>query len=166
MAKRGDPPFSEYKIYGPVFDRREGRRKMFLIHYENGSRTTMTLARYRMCIHLGRWLDRKEEVDHKDNDRLNDDLENLQILTRAENVRKNNFRQGRAIVRLKCPACKTEFERSKNKTHLTKKGKFTACSRVCSGRLRANMQHHGITSEMKQALAENVIDERRVFSTI
>lgn len=132
MPSAADPPFFGYTLYGPVMDRVEGRRKVFLVHGD-GSRTTMTLARYRMCVHLGRKLEQSEEVDHKDEDRLNDDLSNLQILTRVQNLRKSAAHKGRMMVTLKCPSCQKIFERGRSQTHLAKKGVFTACSRKCSG---------------------------------
>lgn len=161
VPRKADPPFSRYTLYGPVMDRREGRRKVFLVHRTNGSRTTMTLARYRMCVHLGRKLKRSEEVDHKDEDRLNDDLDNLQILSRKENTRKHAKHRGQAWLELRCPSCEVIFQRSKRATHLVKGGTFTACGRKCSGRLRALLQHHGMTPDLENAISKNVVREFR-----
>ena len=41
-----------------------------------------------MCVKLGRYLQPGEEVDHIDNDKTNDSIDNLQILTGEENIRK------------------------------------------------------------------------------
>ena len=41
--------------------------------------------RYLMCVHLGYILPTELEVDHKDNDKTNDDFNNLQILTKEQN---------------------------------------------------------------------------------
>lgn len=51
-------------------------------------RTTISYARYLMSVKLNRFLDRNEEVDHIDNDKTNDSIENLQILSSKENKEK------------------------------------------------------------------------------
>lgn len=159
MTKKAELPFEEYFLYGPVMDQREGRRKVFLVHTKTKRRKTLTLARYRMCVYLGRVLDRSEEVDHVDEDRLNDALENLQILTRAENSRKSNVLKGRKFVTLRCPGCGKLFEREKRQTHLQKRARFTACSRNCSGKFGAMIGHHGETEKIRAAMADNVVEE-------
>lgn len=161
MPRQADPPFSGYTLYGPVMDRREGRRKVFLVHRTNRSRTTMTLARYRMCVHLGRKLSRTEEVDHKDEDRLNDDLNNLQILTRRQNRRKSSSHRGKAMVRLRCPGCGKTFERERRQTHLIKGGPFTACGRSCSRTAVGKLQRRHPPQAIKEAIRKNVIEEFR-----
>lgn len=63
----------------------------------------MTYARWLMQEHLGRKLEPWEHVDHKDENRLNDLIENYQILTLAENTRKsweaNPTAHGRGVER-------------------------------------------------------------------
>lgn len=48
----------------------------------------MTLSRFKMIIKKERWLKSFEDVDHKDNDKSNDDIANLQILSRSKNTIK------------------------------------------------------------------------------
>lgn len=89
----------------------------------------MTYARYLMCMHEGRWLGPDEHVDHIDDNKLNDVIENLQILTKSENSKKNS--PGRTMVTLVCPACNEEFTKERRQTHIVKGGKPTVCSRKC-----------------------------------
>ena len=71
------------KIYGP-YTRKDGRKH--IVKYKNGKRTTQSYPRYLMEQHLGRPLLDTEEVDHTDEDYTNDDINNLQLLTKIENV--------------------------------------------------------------------------------
>ena len=57
---------------------------------------TVLWARYKLEKKLGRPLRKNETVDHKDEDKTNDRITNLQILTRAENARKSAT--GKALV--------------------------------------------------------------------
>jgi len=52
--------------------------------------------RYLMQLHLGRKLNRSEFVHHKDKNRLNNDLDNLEIMDNGEHTRYHNLE--RAII--------------------------------------------------------------------
>lgn len=123
-------PFEFAKVYGPYLSKAELRRMVTIVFPD--SRTTMSYARYLMCCKLQRLLGADEEVDHIDNNKLNDDLSNLQILTPAENRLKGRQRQ--EMVTLTCPYCGVDFTRPKRQTHLTKGGAQTFCSRSCAAR--------------------------------
>ena len=67
----------------------EGRKLVIFI--QNGRPVHGTpYARYLMAVKLGRFLRKDEQVDHIDNDRTNDVIENLQILSQTENIKKYN----------------------------------------------------------------------------
>lgn len=124
-------PYSEYKVYGPYIHKKEGRRYVHLVS-PNG-RTTTSYARYLMATRLGRLLGEKEQVDHIDNNKMNDSYENLQILTQKENLDKS--RKPAVLVSLVCPNCGVSFVRERRQTHIVKGGKLeTCCSRSCSGK--------------------------------
>lgn len=53
-------------------------------HPSSNSNGYIKRARYNMEKHIGRYLSREELVHHKDMNRLNDNIENLQIMTRSE----------------------------------------------------------------------------------
>lgn len=65
----------------------ENRRNVCLVNSEQ-HRTTISYARYLMCVKLGYIISSEFEVDHIDEDKTNDDIENLQILTKKENLQK------------------------------------------------------------------------------
>lgn len=75
-----------YKVYGPYLSKTENRRIAVL--YTPEHRTTMSWARYLMCKKENRFLTSEEEVDHINDDKLDDRIENLQILPSKENKKK------------------------------------------------------------------------------
>ncbi|TDB90919.1 HNH endonuclease [Actinomadura sp. KC216] len=112
-----------------------GRR--YVVLTDNGKRTTKLYSRHLMEQHLGRVLDTDETVDHIDEDKTNDDLSNLAVLTRSENAKKS------AALRLSvewyefiCPVCETPSKKEARKVrHNRKQGKAGPfCGRSCAGK--------------------------------
>jgi uncharacterized Zn-finger protein len=88
--------------------------------------------RYVMEQHLGRKLLRNEVVHHIDENKKNNELTNLQLLTNSEHAKKHAKKV--EDIKFVCPICKTEFSRRPNQVrHKLKTGqnKFY-CSRSCS----------------------------------
>ena len=126
----GQPPFQEYNIY-KVFHKKEQRWWACLVPIDKTKkRTTISYARYLMSAHLGRLLTKTETVDHINNNKIDDRIENLQILSRGDNSRKSIKRAN--YITLICPICKKEFSRNYKRTHFVKGNKNTFCSRPCT----------------------------------
>ena len=130
------------KIYGP-YTRKDGRKH--IVKYKNGKRTTQSYPRYLMEQHLGRPLLDTEEVDHTDEDYTNDDINNLQLLTKIENVRKNIIHTDKKpeIFEGICPICSTPFTKEMRhvKDNQIKRGKAGPfCSRSCAGKYSTSRQ--------------------------
>jgi hypothetical protein len=129
-----DYPFkNDYKA-GYLNINKEPRRVLLLVR-NDGSKTSLSYARYLVSCKLNRYLNIDEHVDHIDNDKLNDVIDNLQILSPYENNKKmllhNNIKLADDIS-LICPVCEKEFKRpSRNIKHKLEKGKTPCCSRVC-----------------------------------
>ena len=88
--------------------------------------------------YLGRELLDDETVDHKDDDFTNDDINNLQILTRIENSKKYTDKHPAKYISLTCKNCGIIFERREavenyNKKVRLKNGHF--CSHSCVGKV-------------------------------
>lgn len=81
-------PYNERWRLGYIVVNSENRKNVVLYN-SHSDRSTVSYARYLMSVKLGRFLLRSEEVDHIDEDKTNDSLSNLQILSTAENLRKN-----------------------------------------------------------------------------
>lgn len=110
--------------------KKAGRWYAYLYNPLTKERTTIAWAKYIMCLHLGRMLNPNlETVDHINNDKSDDRLNNLQLLTRLENTQKSA--KGRTMVTLVCPKCGKEFTRERRLTHLIKGGRPSHCSRRC-----------------------------------
>ena len=109
--------------------------------------------------HIGRLLTEDEIVHHKDHNKKNNDISNLEVLTKDEHSRIHMYERGKYYVKLKCPWCGKEFETPRNKTHLVKHKTIncTFCSRRCSGSFSSYRQYKGLTEDMKKAITENVI---------
>lgn len=106
----------------------------FNMIFNDGSRTTMLYSRYLMCIKLGRVLESYEHVDHIDGNKMNDALDNLQILSQHENNIKSVIENSKSmkLIELVCPICENKFYRSKQKVNFKlKNGKTPTCSRTC-----------------------------------
>lgn len=119
------------KVYGP-YPNKTGRKHVIIL-FDDGSRKTTSYAKYLMEQLLGRELDPiKEQVDHINDDFTDDNIENLQILPRLENIKKSA--KGVTTIDLNCILCGITFKRrlaDHNRSHI-KSGPF--CSKSCSGK--------------------------------
>lgn len=114
---------------------KEPRRVMSMIRHD-GTRTSMSYARYLFSVKLGRKLLPQEHVDHIDNNKLNDIVDNLQLLTPAENNRKERLLKGitRSHTLITCPVCNKEVLKRTNQVKIKiKAGQKPCCSRKCGG---------------------------------
>lgn len=112
-----------------------------------------------MSVKEKRILEPYEHVDHIDDNRLNDNIDNLQILSLPENNRKEAKRRGKRMVKLKCPNCGKIFIKQRGKTFLSKGGNFTACSRSCSGRFGTLFYNNPNDQNLIKKMSENIICE-------
>ena len=104
-------------------------RKTLTLYNSNSDRSSVSYARYLVSVKEGRFLTKNEEVDHKNDDRRDDRIENLQILTPLENHKKSVV--SAQEVTLKCDGCGTIFKRKrKHETHKDPNHK-KFCSRPC-----------------------------------
>lgn len=128
-----EEPFKSLWRLGYLVTNKEPRRNVILFN-SHKDRTTISYARYLMSVHLGEFLDESLVVDHVNGDKLDDRIENYQLLTVAENNLKR-FQQNaatRAMVEMKCGACGCIFTKPKNQSHLIIKNKNTDyCSKEC-----------------------------------
>lgn len=124
-------PFNEYNGYTMV--NTENRMMISLVHKITKIRTTTSYARYLMSIKLKRILLKEEHIDHIDENKTNDAIENLTILSPLENSRKYHSIKnvGRKHVKLVCPNCKCIFLREYRNSFLCNGGFFSCCSKKC-----------------------------------
>lgn len=105
----------------------EGRQTVILFN-SSSDRSSTSYARYLMAVKEKRYLTEHEEVDHKDTDHTNDNIENLQILSVNEHKEKtfNEF-SGKTYIDFICEQCGNSFSREIRQVKITTK----YCSRAC-----------------------------------
>lgn len=108
--------------------------------------------------YLGRLLTEKEVVHHKDHNKKNNSIDNLELINRVAHIQLHSREHGRQMVKLICPWCKKEFVTEKRKTHLQKPSKYhcTCCSNSCRGKLYRYIQMNGVTPTIQNAIDDNV----------
>lgn len=126
-------PYSTKWEHGYVYPNGENRRHVYLV--KGGKvQTATSYARYLVAVNEGRFLNPDEHIDHIDNDKTNDVLENLQIVTVAENNKKQARYNGSKVAEIQCPICKYVFIRRAGNTQAVKsrRNAVTCCSKKCS----------------------------------
>lgn len=121
------------KVYGPYI-RKDGRQHVIL--YENGKRSTVSYPKYLLETKLGRKLLHNETCDHIDGNPLNNSLDNLQLLSKSDNIRKHAALQPAEFGTFTCPICLCSFTKRMNNIKANRKqGKRGPyCSRSCAGK--------------------------------
>jgi hypothetical protein len=123
-------------INGPYFDRTQGRNYINLRKSGTILQVRLNISKALMEIKLNRKLSTDETVDHIDEDKSNDAITNLQVLTRANNTSKSRQANPPEMIELVC-YCGIKFKvtigryRYKKKTY-----KSITCSRRCAARAK------------------------------
>lgn len=130
-----EKPYSDDWDYGYLVKNKEDRKQVCLYVKDGEKRTTTPFARYLMSVEIGRYLRDDEHVDHIDEDKTNDSVDNLQILTPLENSKKYFLLKGKRAkkVVLSCPQCQEDFMLTERhyKSRI-KNNKRIFCSKNCS----------------------------------
>lgn len=129
----GEYPYDNYQVYKPRIHKKEKRQYITLRDLETKKLKTMSYARYLLSVKEKRILNTDETVDHIDNNKLNDNIENLQILTSEQNIVKylTEVHKPKDLFEFICPNCNKVIYKDKRQLH--KKQKLFFCSRHCSG---------------------------------
>jgi uncharacterized C2H2 Zn-finger protein len=151
-------PYEEDWDDGYLVINPEGRRTVILVS-KCGARSSTSYARYLVSVSLKRYLTKDEQVDHIDDDKTNDELSNLQILSPSDNHRKESRRRGRLMSKIKCPQCGRVFYKRKGQTQATKafKGKVTCCTKECSYLFKK--ANSNLSKEDRLKISENSLIE-------
>lgn len=129
------PPFKGFVRYTKFSE--DGRVRYHLYNKKTKVSRFMLRSRYRMAVKLGRELLETEHVDHYDEDKTNDKIDNLQILTPEENSLKSaRFRHPKK-PRL-CVICKKEFEHKRLRITCSEECKLKRMSNSHKGKVYSN----------------------------
>lgn len=138
FALLAEAKINQGKTLGPY--RRGDGRWIIFIQDENGRYRTKSWPKFIMENHLGRALLPNETVDHWDTNPDNNNIDNLKVIDRTEHSRQDTRRV--EMIKLKCPECGKEFERSprllRDKNKKGASGSF--CSRQCAGKYNRKRQ--------------------------
>ena len=140
-----EEPFKSLWRNGYLVVNSENRRNVCLVN-DKFDRTTISYARYLMCVKIGYILSDEYEVDHINDDKTDDRIVNLQILTKAQNREKENLRYltyEQVSHGYHCAYCKLPFiitERLKNMRIKQSTTGLAFCSKECS--VHANELRH------------------------
>ena len=155
-----EEPFKSLYKRAYIREDKFGRKRVDLVNTES-DRTTIAYARYLMCVKVGYVISNEYEVDHIDRDCSNDEIDNLQILTREEHLHKTTLEMttGRNTRIVNCACCGKQFEREVRLIRYEKQ----LCSRSCNGKLSNNLLPKALSSFQVSYIRKNFIKRDREF---
>ena len=103
-------------------------RRVATMVYENGEMHSMSYAKYLYTSYYECDICKGDEVDHINHDKMDDRIENLQVISKQQNNAKKKIYK--TFIELKCPVCGETF--IFNKRNLSSKPN-PCCSRKCGG---------------------------------
>ena len=159
-----EEPFRSKWLHGYIRTSNEGR-KIIDLYSSDTNRTTISYARYLMCVHLGYILSDEYEVDHKNDDKTDDLLTNLQVLTKEQNRLKQEYNyimNQQVVYGVYCAYCQTPFLMTERelKSRLSRGVEYPFCSRNCSAGYnfhisgRINLRLGTLSDEDKQRVKD------------
>lgn len=127
--------YSCEKVYGPYTG--SDHRQRCVLYFSDQTTSSRSYAKLLLEVKLGRRLTSQEEADHVDEDRTADQIQNLQVLTKEENLVKHLFHQqnNQTVYGFACAHCDTNFmlkQHEINERLGRSKSGMAFCSRECS----------------------------------
>lgn len=126
-----------------IYKCKDGRMRVYL----KDSKKVISYPKYLMEQHLGRCLSDDEQVHHKDGNPLNNDIDNLEVISFEEHLKKHAEENRKYCDKtMVCPWCGNSFlwtakqqqESYKNRNRNTNTSPF--CSRSCAAKFGREVQ--------------------------
>jgi hypothetical protein len=141
-----------------LFENNMGRNCVELIHRERkpdgGVRKRfISYAKFLWISHNNKEVPTGYEVDHINGNGKDDRIENLQLLSKRDNIIKEkveNNMLGYLVVDLKCPICGGKFTKRYADIRNSAKSQPCCCSRSCSGLLSHSNIKYNRDSYLKE----------------
>lgn len=95
-------------------------------------------------------------VHHKDGNKFNNNIENLELMTRAEHTKLHGAQVLKKIAIVKCPSCGKIFEKEARSLNFRT---LVFCSRQCIGKFGYNTKHKKdeLNKKVEKAKKDNII---------
>ena len=133
--------YENCKFYGPYASKKDNRLRCVLI-YPNGRKQTLSYPKYLMEVHLNKYLEENDTIDHIDGNFLNNEINNLRVIKRKQHCYEDAVRN-RDMIAI-CNYCGKEFIISGNKLHnrnrYDRKQSGYFCSKQCTGKYGRKVQ--------------------------
>lgn len=140
--------YEDFKISGPYLRKNDNRLIVIIKNLRTNKKSTISYPKYLIECHLNRYLSKDEIVHHKDGNPLNNDISNLEVLSRIYHSTKDHLVNKDVLVT--CRMCGKEFlikgsEISHyNRNDRNNSGYF--CSKQCTGKYGSMIQNNKIKS--------------------
>lgn len=145
--------YEDYDIK-EIVTRKDNRVTISLIHKKYKTRLYKSYPKYLMECHLGRYLTEDEIVHHKDGNPLNNEIENLEVLSRVYHSTMDHLVNKEMVV--KCQMCGKEYVLKETACYSNRRRTGYFCSRQCSGRYGALIQN----GRIKKQYVERTLPEK------
>ena len=143
-------PDIEY-INGPYI--RKDKRVVICIKNKNDEKQhTISYPKFLKENELGRKLDDNETVDHIDGDTLNNELSNLRVLDRQLHAYFDAKRLNLNGIDIRCKYCGKPIDFKNGIKNFNRRETGYFCSRTCSGKYGAEIQHNLRKSEYTEKI--------------
>lgn len=140
LIKKGD------YLYCIVLEHPKATKHGYVLHH-----------RIIMENYLGRLLSSEEVVHHINGDKLDNRIENLELLSVSKHVSLHGRLRGKKYADLQCPWCCKVFSREYRQCFKTKGSLYTTCSKRCRGHFSRFIQQNGITITTQNRLDNNLV---------
>lgn len=152
-----ETPYKNCIIYGLYTSKKDGRKRI-VAKYENGIKKTISYPKYLMELHINKYLDEDDTVDHIDGNIKNNDISNLRILKRKEHCKQDVLRIKDIVV--KCSYCRKEFTIKGNKIryrnrHVSSKN-LLFCSKECTGKYGAMIRYGNNRNKLQKSILPKI----------
>lgn len=127
-------------LYGP-YTRKDGRKHVVLRNTKTKELRTVSYPKLLVELREGRLLSSREQVDHEDRNKTNDDLSNLVIRNLGEHQKLDAKRVN--PVEVSCVFCSTLFNIRHGQRKPNQPGAGPFCSKKCSGKYGKEIQSGG-----------------------